>query len=211
VYGGHLYDYKGIPAVLDAAALLPGVRFELIGGLEEDIARVRGRVAERGLQNVEVVGWVEHGVLPERLWRADVLLLPPGLGDPSKDWTSPVKLGEYLAAGGPIVASGIPALRDWVDERVVTWFEPDDGASLAGAIERALAEGEEAAAQRRGLAMDLARGWSYAERAWRMLEAAGVDAAARPRNHARADGAGTGLAGSDAAALGGVAGQAVGA
>lgn len=178
VYAGHLYDYKGIPTILGAAAVMPDVDFELIGGLAEDIERVRLVVAARGLHNVRLLGWIDHAILPPYLWRADVLLLPPGLGDPSKDWTSPVKLGEYLAAGPPIAASSIPALRDWVDERVVRWFEPDNAASMASAIRRCLAERDEGALQRRSVAMGLARGWSYAERARAMLGAAGVVEAA---------------------------------
>lgn len=174
VYAGHLYDYKGIPTILEAARLMPGVEFELIGGLPADIDRVRGVVAGRGLDNVRVVGWIDHAALPPYLWRADVLLLPPGLGDPSKDWTSPVKLGEYLAAGAPIVASAIPALLDLVDARVVEWFEPDDAGSMVGAIGRAVSETPEQAGQRRLDAMAMARGWSYAERAGAMLRAAGV-------------------------------------
>lgn len=172
VYAGHLYDWKGIPAILDAAARLPSVWFDVYGGAESDIARHRATVGARGLANVALRGWIEHAALPGHLWHADALLLPPGLGDPSKDWTSPVKLGEYLAAGAPIVASAIPALRDWVDERVVRWFEPDDGASMARAIEAALGESADGAAARRSRAMELARAWSYPARAARMLGAA---------------------------------------
>ncbi|MEZ6233268.1 MAG: glycosyltransferase [Phycisphaerales bacterium] len=172
VYAGHLYDWKGIPAILDAAARLPRVWFDIYGGTEGDIARHRETVAARGLANVALRGWIEHAALPGHLSHADALLLPPGLGDPSKDWTSPVKLGEYLAAGAPIVASAIPALRDWVDERVVQWFEPDDGAGMARAIEAALGESSDGAAARRVRALELARAWSYPARARRMLGAA---------------------------------------
>lgn len=172
VYAGHLYDWKGVPTILGAAAQMPEAEFHIYGGMPEDAARVRARAASSGLGNVRVHGWIEHAALPARLWEADVLLLPPGMGDPSRDWTSPVKLGEYLATGRPIVASAIPALRDWVDEPVVRWFEPDDAASLAAAIRGVLRGPDDPGRGREALA--LARRWSYPARAAAMLRAAGL-------------------------------------
>jgi len=170
LYAGHLYDYKGIPTLLDAAALLPGAGVHLLGGTDEDVARVRSRVREMGLGNVHVHGPVSHASVPRWLWHADVLVLPPSGREASCAWTSPVKLGEYLASGVPIVASAIPALRDWVDESVVTWFEPDDAGSLATALESVLRAGPDEAGRARRAA--LAREFSYERRASTLLACA---------------------------------------
>ena len=52
--------------------------------------------------------------------------------------TSPVKLGEYLASGTPIVASDISALRDWLTDDDVHFVLPDDGSDLAQGILKVL-------------------------------------------------------------------------
>ena len=172
VYAGHLYDYKGIPTVLEAAGLLRSCRFHLVGGMEKDIERVRGRASAMGLTNVIVHGRVPHAEVPAWTKGADVLLLPPSGGEASKDWTSPVKLGEYLASGPPVVVSGIRALVDALAGEPVAWFEPDDAGSLVAGIEEGLRmRDDEAGRERR---REMARGLSYAARARRILAAAGL-------------------------------------
>ena len=136
LYAGHLYDYKGIPTIIDAARLAPDISFCLLGGLPADIACARTRAAN--LPNLHVLGTVDHRDVPRWLWHADCLLLPPSATEPSANWTSPVKLGEYLASGTPIICSDIPALRDWVDEQVVAWFNPDDAESLVASTRHLL-------------------------------------------------------------------------
>jgi len=174
VYAGHLYDYKGIPTVLDAAAVLPDWVFELVGGAPEDIARWSEAIGRRTQKNVRLRGHVPHAEVPRWLWRAGALLLPPSGRDPSAAWTSPVKLGEYLASGPPIVASDIPGLRDWVDGSVVRWVTPDDPAALAGAIAEVAKESARDSAARRAAASRLADQYSYRRRAQRILHAAGA-------------------------------------
>lgn len=180
LYSGHLYDYKGIPTILEAAsgrssekAARP-VAFHLLGGTDEDVGRVRADVSRRGLLNVHVHGRVEHAKVPPWLWHADALLLPPSARHRSAAWTSPVKLGEYLASGRPVICSDIPALRALVDERCVDFFAADDAASLRGAIERVRGAASEREQARCESATERAERWSYARRAERMLEAAGA-------------------------------------
>lgn len=169
VYAGHLYDYKGIPTILDTAALMPHVRFELVGGLPKDADRTRQRVAERLLPNVAVHGHVPHANVPAFVQHADVLLLPPSAREASKDWTSPVKLGEYLATGVPIACSSIPALTRVLREPLVRFCTPDDASSLADAIERCLIESRDDPA--RQARVEHARTLSYASRARAILGA----------------------------------------
>lgn len=137
-YVGHLYDYKGIPTILETATLLPDVQFHLVGGLPEDTKRQRARIEEMGLDNVTLHGLKPQVEIPPYLWHADVLLLPPSQYHPSAAWTSPLKLGEYLASGTPVVATDIPALRDWVTENEVEFVAPDDAQALAKGIQHLL-------------------------------------------------------------------------
>jgi len=143
-YMGHLYDFKGIPAILDAAAHLPNVYFHLIGGDPEDQQRHRKTIQQRNLSNVVMHGLMPQRELPPFLWHSQVLLLPPSANNPTAKWTSPVKLGEYLASGTPIVATAIPALRDLLTDDEVIFVEPDNGESLACGVQFVLDHADEA-------------------------------------------------------------------
>lgn len=169
MYAGHLYDYKGIPTILESARLMPDVDFVLLGGLPEDQARVRSQISAESIPNVRLMGAIPHSEVAARLKEADVLLLPPSGKHPSARWTSPVKLGEYLASGRAIVASDIPALRDLVEPPSVRWFRPDDAYSLAESIREALTETPQERTSREVCAAEWAHRYSYVERARRIL------------------------------------------
>lgn len=170
-YVGHLYDYKGIPTIIEAATTNPEVNYHLVGGWPEDIDRHRARTLELGLDNVIFHGLKPHSEVMPYLWHADLLLLPPSAHHPSAAWTSPVKLGEYLASGTPIVASRIPALTDWLTDEQVRFVEPDDGSALNAGIQALLA--------------DRAHGRRLAERATRAAESLSYEnRAARILHHA---------------------------
>jgi glycosyltransferase involved in cell wall biosynthesis len=172
-YVGHLYDYKGIPTVLEAASRLPDLRFHLVGGWPQDVAANAERIRRRGLTNVTLHGLKPHAEIPPYLWHADLLLLPPSADHPSAAWTSPLKLGEYLASGTPVVATSIPALRDLVVGTEVRFVEPDSPDSLAEGIAHVLGDSEYAASlSRDGSAK--AEGLSYVRRAEAVLERIGL-------------------------------------
>lgn len=135
VYAGHLYDYKGIPTILDAATHSPDIDYRLVGGHPAEIACVKQRIAQKSLTNVELIGLIPHSQVPPHLWDADVLLLPPSANHPSAHWTSPVKLGEYLAAATPVVATRIPALEYWLTHNEVHFVKPDDAQALIDGIQ----------------------------------------------------------------------------
>lgn len=169
-YVGHLYDYKGIPTILQAARQLQDVNFHLVGGTTEDIARQRKNIGDLGITNVTLHGHKSQSQLPAFMWYADILLLPPSADHPSAAWTSPVKLGEYMASGTPIVASRISALDYWLTEDEVEFVEPDNGERLAQAIKNVLED-----KQHRGCnaekALEKAKSWSYECRAGHIVEA----------------------------------------
>ncbi|MEN0021044.1 MAG: glycosyltransferase family 4 protein [Planctomycetota bacterium] len=177
VYAGHLFDYKGVPTMLAAVRALrerlPRAVLHLVGGLDED----RQRVAELA-RDLPVVlhGSVAHRDVPRYLWHADALLLPPEPDHPSAAWTSPVKLGEYLASRRPIIASDIPALKPLVHEPAVAWFRAGDAASLADAIVRTLRDDEPMLRER--VQAELAARYSYTNRARQILVAADANALA---------------------------------
>lgn len=169
VYAGHLYDYKGVPTIIQAAKLMPKCKFHLVGGLKQDIDRHKSVIIEEGILNVIFHGFIPHNEVPPYLWNADILLLPPSAKHPSAKWTSPVKLGEYMAAKVPIIASDIPALRDWLLEEEVTFFIPDSPTSLAKTVDMVLAS-KKGAEQKADKAYQKVQEWSYKSRSEKILE-----------------------------------------
>lgn len=169
-YAGHLYDYKGIPTLLHAAKRLPNVTFHLVGGVPEDIARQRKRIATQGIRNVVIHGLKPHSEVPHYLQHSDVLLLPPSAEHPSSMWTSPVKAGEYLAMNVPVVATAIPALKRWFSKGEVEFAAPDDPEDLARGIRSLLDNtARRRALTQKGLAW--ARKHTYEQRAEQIVKA----------------------------------------
>ena len=91
------------------AVLAAGFRLRLVGGLDP---------AERKLAddpNVEYPGEVEHRRLPEALDGVDAFLLPYRINGLTRA-ISPAKTYECLAAGRPVVAAPLPALKGISDQ-----------------------------------------------------------------------------------------------
>lgn len=140
LYTGHLFAWKGVHTLADAAAFLPAeVSVLFVGGTPEDRAALERYVHDRSLPRIAFVPHQPSDKIPLYQKAADVLVLPnTAKEEASRVETSPVKLFEYLASGKPIVASDIPSIRDIVSEREVFFAQPDDGESFARVIVEAL-------------------------------------------------------------------------
>jgi glycosyltransferase involved in cell wall biosynthesis len=141
-YAGHLYPGKGVEILLRAVALLPRVRAVIIGGYpnEADLAKMRGLTRELRLDDrVEFTGQVEPSKVSPLLAAADLLILPVTGARSFKQYTSPMKLFEYMALGKPIVASDLPAIGEVLrDGENAVLVEPDSPERLAGGVRRVL-------------------------------------------------------------------------
>lgn len=181
VYAGRLFAYKGVDTLAHAAALAPQWIIEILGGPEAEQARLESMIRALGITNVRLRGQRPLAEVPRWLWHARALVLAPSAQEPSAGWTSPVKLGEYLAAGPQVIASDIPGLRAWVDAPAVRWIAPDDAAALAEALSSSLIETVAERSARRMAASNLAMGFSYRNRAAAILRAAQVRATSPAR------------------------------
>ena len=130
--------------LLDAIARLPGVRGLVIGGHERepDLARVRSVATRLGIADrVQFTGLVPPSDVARLLQSADVLVLPNPASAISTRFTSPLKLFEYMAAGRPIVATDLPALREVLrDGETAVLVTPGDASALAAGIQRVVAD-----------------------------------------------------------------------
>ena len=139
VYAGNLFPWKGVFTLADAVRYLPAnYQVEFIGGSPEAEGPFRDHLMRTGMTGRVVVrGYLPPRALPEALSHADVLVLPNSSQRAlSNEYTSPLKLFEYMAAGRPIVASAVPAVRHILTHgRNAHLGAPDDPKALAEGIE----------------------------------------------------------------------------
>jgi glycosyltransferase involved in cell wall biosynthesis len=136
-YCGSLSKSKGIDLIIDAAKLINNVEFIIIGGLKTELDYYKEITINLGVNNVKFVGQVSYSKVPELLNNSDMLLLPATANEiKSKEYTSAMKLFEYLSVGKPIIASNISSNTEILKNEVnCLLFEPDNPESLAGKIE----------------------------------------------------------------------------
>lgn len=178
VYAGHLYPWKGVDVAIDALADLPGAELRVVGGQpgEHDHVRLDRHARERGVHaRVVFTGWLRPASVKVELARAGVCLLPNIRTHTSERYTSPLKLFEYMAAGRPIVASDLAALREVLRHgENALLVEPGSASALAAAVRQVAADPEGAARLARRAFEDAEYyGWNTrAERLDVVLEAA---------------------------------------
>jgi glycosyltransferase involved in cell wall biosynthesis len=139
-YAGHLYPWKGVDLVIEAIAGMQDVHGLIIGGhaAEPDLARVQD-VAKKLYCSLRTTftGMIAPADVAARLREADVLVLPNPSSALSREFTSPLKLFEYMAAGRPIVASDLPSLREVLtDGHNAVLVEPGNPQALTAGIRR---------------------------------------------------------------------------
>ena len=97
----------------------------------------------KNLPNVLFAGAQPHKSLSDFIKRFDVCIIPYRRSKYTET-VVPVKLNEYLAAGKTVVATDIPAVRDFNESHDVIKISPNRTADFLQAIEEALAEEQSA-------------------------------------------------------------------
>lgn len=140
-YVGQLYSGKGMEVVSKLCHLAPFADFHVVGGLQPDIEKWK---AEIKAENITFHGYVPHAQTPGYIAAFDVLLLPNQnkvtwhkAGGDIGQWTSPLKMFEYMSAGKPIVSSDLPVLREVLQDDVNALLcPPEDFAAWVNALKR---------------------------------------------------------------------------
>lgn len=171
IYAGHLYGWKGVHDLAEAADLIGGDSLVIfVGGVDTEAVSFKEknqRLIASG--KIAVYPHQRHNLMPVWMKAADVLALPNKAGENiSKYFTSPLKLFEYMAAGRPIVASNLPSITEILNESNSILVEADKPASLAKGVKKIL-ENEALAESLAKQAMADAQNFSWQKRAENVL------------------------------------------
>jgi len=137
LYTGHLYKWKGAQALAQAVKFLEkDVLVVFVGGTKKDVKKFK---IQNSKFKILIVGHRPHQEIPFWLKSADVLVLPNSAKmEISKNWTSPMKMFEYMASKKPIVASNLPSIKEVLNNDNAILVRSDDPKSLADGIKKAL-------------------------------------------------------------------------
>ncbi len=134
-YAGHLYPEKGAHLLAESCQYISGddVDVYIVGGLLSD--RQSFQKTYGGHSRLHIIGYRSSQEIPLWLCASDILVLPNiGSSRVSAEFTSPLKLFEYMASGRPIIASRVPAIREILTDQDATFFNPGDELDLAAKI-----------------------------------------------------------------------------
>ncbi len=142
VYQGGLTIGRGLPVLVEALAHLPDDHVLILVGDGADRAAIEARIAALGLgARVAMVGRVPADRVPAymALGRVGVVMYQNTCRN--NYYCAPNKLYDYCAVDVPVVGPDFPGVRAVVERfGVGELFDPTDPRSLAGAIERLLAD-----------------------------------------------------------------------
>jgi glycosyltransferase involved in cell wall biosynthesis len=175
VYSGSFYSGRGVELLFALAAAFPQTGFVWVGGRENDLQRLRQRLADEGLQNVHLTGFVPNQRLPLYQAAGDVLLMPyeraiaGSSGGNSAEICSPMKMFDYMASGRAILTSDLPVLREVLNEHNAVFCPPEDVHAWQAALQGLLGDAQQRAALGRQARADVER-YTWLARERRALE-----------------------------------------
>jgi glycosyltransferase involved in cell wall biosynthesis len=146
-FTGHIYPGRGADLIFELAKRMPDVNFLWVGGTPELLAYWREKVAEAGISNVTMTGFVENSRLPLYQAAADVLLMPydrsisASSGQDIAEVINPMKMFEYMAAGRAILSADLPVIHEVLNEGNAAFCEPGDVDAWERALRELLADG----------------------------------------------------------------------
>jgi glycosyltransferase involved in cell wall biosynthesis len=133
-------DQDLLCAIADA---FPQATLALIGKVQVDAAKLRGR------RNIRLLGQKPYAALPDYSAHFDVGLIPFAYNELTLA-VNPIKLREYLSAGMPVVATGLPEIELLQDNPMLRTARTTEE-HIAGI--RAFLDAQPTAAQRRDAAL----------------------------------------------------------
>ena len=147
-YIGNTYPGRGIEKIVRLAKDYRNIYFLVVGGEKEDNKIYKQSISD-GQKNLIFTDHVPHTDIPNYLMVSDILLIPYDEHFTIKgnkiatDYSSPIKLFEYLSARKPIVASNLPSFANILKNRFnALLINPDSYEDLQESINLLLKDPE---------------------------------------------------------------------
>lgn len=148
LYTGHLFKWKGVEALaLSSQFLDSDTLIVIVGGIKWYLSSFKKFVKKNNLKNILILGYQDYSKIPYFLKAADCLALTGTKKSKiSKEYTSPMKMFEYMVSERPIVASNLPSIREILNPSTgsgqvrdnAILVEPDNPQALAEGIKKVL-------------------------------------------------------------------------
>lgn len=140
IYTGHFYKWKGVETLALSSKFLDNdTKIIIVGGIKWYLSNFKKFVKKNNLKNVLVLGHQNYSKIPYFLKSADCLALTGTEKiEISREYTSPMKLFEYMASERPIIASNLPSFREMLNQGNSILVEPDNSKALAEGIKKVL-------------------------------------------------------------------------
>jgi glycosyltransferase involved in cell wall biosynthesis len=136
MYTGHLYGWKGADTLANVAEFLPELMFVFVGGIDSELERFTKKYTAK---NITLLPFKARNMIPFYLKAADLLVIPNSSSIKiSSEYTSPLKLFEYMASKRPIISSDLPSLRAVLNETNCVFAKADNIQSFKEAISKIL-------------------------------------------------------------------------
>jgi glycosyltransferase involved in cell wall biosynthesis len=123
LYTGTFEAYQGLELLFAAARIVirvrPDVRFVLVGGKPEQVARATAQAAAIGAEGLIFTGEQPSDTIPSFLDAADVLVSPRSSGT-----NTPLKIYQYLRSGRAIVATRLLTHTQVLSDEVAILTSP---------------------------------------------------------------------------------------
>ena len=175
-YCGSLSKSKGVDLIINSAKYINNVEFLIIGGLKVDVDHYKKIANDNGVKNINFIGQVNYSDVPNLLNKSDILLLPSSAKNiKSRNYTSAMKLFEYMSIGKPIIASNIPSNTEILENNLnCLLFEPDNPKSMVEKI-NTLINDKELNKKITKNSSKLAIKYSWTERSKKMIKRIKID------------------------------------
>ncbi len=138
LYVGQLYPWKGVGALLEAMCYVTEGELHVVGGEKKQIDDLIMKSKNLGISNrVFFHGQVSPQDVKNFIKDASVAVHPLAQKDTAyAEFSSPMKIFEYMAARIPIIASDLPGIREILTDQVSALLvPPDDSKALAKGIQ----------------------------------------------------------------------------
>ena len=124
-YVGSFAIYQGVDLLFSAipptVTQAPNARFIIIGGNDTEIAERKNELRLNNvIHNVTFLGKIPPDILPDYLAASDILLSPRGSGV-----NTPLKVLDYMKAGGAIIASDHPSNKLLLDDNTAVFAQAE--------------------------------------------------------------------------------------